>query len=301
MDFEAARSRGGLIGAGAAILCLALSIGLGWAAAQAGPSPRAVLLLLPLVALLPLGAWLAYGAVSHSSLRYHVGRDGVIMRWSGARQVVPMAEITHLLNRPVDETKGPARLPIWRAGRAVVHGEDFGEREALVLATVPPAEQLLIVTRALAYCISPADPASFVDEFKRRRALGARQALEERTEPPRWARFSILGDRLAGLLIVACAAICGLAFALLAWQYPDLPGELSLRFRFDSVVGAPLPGPGAPTRIAWRLPILGLAALVFNGLLAFRVHDGARLAARLLLVGALLVQLALAVAVIRAI
>ena len=54
MLFRAAPSRGGIFGAVSLALSLLAALGLGFAALRVGPSPTAVLLALPAVALLPL-------------------------------------------------------------------------------------------------------------------------------------------------------------------------------------------------------------------------------------------------------
>jgi hypothetical protein len=290
-----------VFGAGALTVALLALIGLAWGAARSGPSPTAVLLLAPMLVLLPLILWLAYWTWAYWTLRYEVGRDGLILHWAGARQVVPMGEITHVLNRASGSPRSGLRWPGWSTGRDLVQDEAFGEREAIVLATAPVDDQMLVVTRALAYAISPDDPKAFADEFKRRRALGSTQVLDERTHPPRWARLSLANDRVAQGLLATAVLICVLAFAWLTWHYPQLPGQLALRYRFDAAAGATIPGAVAPLNVAWRLPSLGLLALVANLFLALRIHADARLAARLMLVGSVLVQLALAVALLRAI
>jgi hypothetical protein len=299
--FQPAHSRGAVVGIGLLLAMLAISVGLTWAAYLSGPSPRAVLLALPLAILLPALILVAYWTWGLLTLAYEVGRDGLVVRWAGRKQVIPMAEITHVVKSPPDAVARGVRWPGYAVGHATVNDPELGEREALVFATVPPADRLLVVTRSLAYAISPENPAAFADEFKRRRELGVQQVLEERTESPPWERWSILSDRTALVLLALTGLLNALAFAWLAWHHPELPSELALRYRFDPLLRRPVPDQTAPASVAWRLPLVGLGTLGFNTLVAGWAHRHSRLAARLLLGGALLVQLALAVALLRAV
>jgi len=302
MDFAPAKSHGRWIGLALVAAAMAIEIALWAAARRAGLGPVAALLGLLALLGLPLVGLIAYQAWGSINLRYNVSRDGVVIRWAAARQIVPMAEITHILaGRPY---AAPLRGLCWSGsacGRTMI-GDDQGVvRPALVYATTPPEGQLILVTRSLAYAISPADRAAFIDDFKARRRLGPAQNLQQATEQAPWARLSLWRDPLALGLLVGAVLLSGLVFALITWQYPALPTEVMLQWRYEPAIGATVPGPPLPLGEIWRLPAIGLAAVLVNGVAAAAVHHRARLGAVLLLGGAVAVQLALFLVLARAV
>lgn len=303
MTFRPVATQARLVGLGLVVVGLAASGGAFWLAASRGIGPRTVgwgaLGLALAVATLQLAYW-TYGQFN---LRYDLSRDALVIRWAATRQVVPMAAITHVVKgRPYLKGLGGAQRLGFEVGHTAVP-DDAGEpRPTLVYATVPPERQVLIMTNGLAYAISPADATAFAEDFVQRRRLGPRQALEERTFPAPWARLSLWRDRLALQLLGLAAVLTAFAFGWLAWHYPDLPAFVSLRFVHDAAAGGAAPGPGGPKGGAWRLPTVGLLALVANAAVAAAAHErGFAVAARLLLVGAALVELALGIVLWRAI
>lgn len=294
MVFRPAASRGPWIGAGllaaAAGLCALLALG----ARALGPGPRAAVVAAVLLVVLPLTLALGYWLVGLLTLRYALGRDGLIIRWAATRQVVPMSAITHVLaGRPYDAPLRGLRWPGHEVGRTALVDDQGERRDALIYATAPPEGQLVVVTPSLAYAISPADPQAFVDDFRLRHRLGPTAVWEQHTEHAPLARLSLAGDRTALALFGLAAGLNVLAFLWLTWHYPALPDQVALRFRYDPVLGTSVAGPLSPTSSAWNLPIIGLGALVLNGTLAAAGHARARLVALLLGAGAALVQVAI--------
>lgn len=291
------------IGLGLVAAGVAASAGTLWLALAGGVGPRTVgwgvVCGVAIIATLRLAYW-TYGLFN---LHYALSRDALVIRWAATRQVVPMGAITHVVKgRPYLR---PLRGFRWR-GYEVGHTEvldDAGEpRPALVYATVPPERQVLIMTRGLAYAISPADPIAFADDFVQRRRLGSRQELEERTFPAPWARLALWSDGISLGLVWTAAALVVFAFAWLAWHYPALPAKVSLRFTYDTAAGASLPGQTGPKSGVWRLPTVGLLALIANVAVAAAAHERRMaVAARLLLAGAVLVEFVLGVVLVRAI
>lgn len=291
MIFRPAPSRGVPIGLGllavAVLACLLLALALG----AIGAGPRAAILLAALLVAVPLTLRLAYWVWGLASLRYVLGRDGLVIRWAATRQVIPMSAITHVLaGRPYDHPLAGMRWPGHEVGRTTLRDDDGAVRDALVYASAPPESQLVVLTPALAYAISPADPQSFVDDFRMRHRLGPTQAWEQHTARAPIASLSLLADRPALALLGLAAALNVLAFLWLTWHYPELPAQVALRLRFDPAAGRPVPGPLSPTASAWNLPLIGLATIALNGVLAAAGHARARLAALLLGAGAAAVQ-----------
>ena len=300
MDFRAAPSRGGWVGLTLLVLVGTVDIAVALAARAAGMGPRAAGLGLVAGVLLPLAGVLLYWTWGFFSLRYAISRDGVVIRWAAGRQIIPMENITHVLaGRPYAVPLTGLRWPGHEVGRTVIHDDEDRPRETLVYATAPATGQLVIVTPSLAYAISPADRAAFIEDFKMRRRLGPAQRLDQHTERVRWARLGLWHDRLILYLLALGVGLYALAWAFVTWRYPSLPPELALQFRYDSVIGTAVPGRLQPLANIWRLLAIGLAALVVNSLLAAVVHRPARLGAILLVLGAVVVQAALLMVLLR--
>lgn len=296
MRFRATPSRGGWVGLAALLVLLTLGAGLAWGLLSTPPGPRSVLLAALLLPTLAAATLVGYQLWGYLSLRYEVSRDGLLIRWAATSQVIPMPEIEQVLaGRPYEARLSGLRWPGQEVGRTLVVDNEGVARETLVYATTPPAEQILVVTRALSYAISPEDRDGFLQEVRARRRLGPQQAWEQHTEQAPWARLSLLGDTHALRWLALAVALNALAFGWLAWHYPELQDTLVLRFRFDPVLAVPVPGPESAKAVAWRLPFVGLAAIVLNGALAAAIHSRARVAALLLMAGATLVQVAIAI------
>lgn len=300
MTFKPAPSRGAWIGlamTAAALVACALLLVLVRATAA---GPRRAVLIATLLLALPLTLRLAYWVWGLLSMRYVLGRDGLIIQWAASRQVVPMAAITHVLaGRAYDAPLVGMRWPGHEVGRTTLSDDDGVRRDALVYATTSPEDQLVVLTASLAYAISPADPQAFVDDFRLRHRLGPTAAWEQHTDRSPLARLSLLADRPALGLLALAAGLNVLAFLWLTWHYPALPEQIALRLRFDPALGLPTANPLSPTASAWNLPLIGLAVLAANGALAAAGHSRARFAALLLGTGAVLVQLAVGVVLFR--
>ena len=299
MDFEPAPSRGGWVGLALVVGVVVVQLVLAAAAIGAGFGPLAAVLTVTLVLLAPLVMRLAFWWWGWRTMAYHVSRDGIVIRWGPMRQAVPMTDITHVLNGRA--FAGPLRGLHWPGhlvGHTTVTTDDGATHDTLVFATRPPEEQVLIVTPGLAYAISPADRAAFVEEFRIRNRLGPVQTLHQGTDQPAWARRAIWRDDLALRLAAVGVGLCVLAFAWLVWRYPDLLAATPLQWTYDAITHATVPGPARPRAAVWLLPVIGLAGTVLNLGLGFWVHPRDRVAALLLLAGAVSLQLALAVVLV---
>jgi hypothetical protein len=300
MSFRAAPSRGGWIGLGFVAAGLLVLAGILSLMRSGGLGPRTAVLGVSAAALLPFLLLIAYWTWGFFSLRYEIGRDGLVLRWAASRQVIPMQEITRLMAGRAYAT--PLRGLHWPGhwvGRSQVEDVEGSLRETLAYATQPPEDQLLVMTHSLAYAISPADPEAFVADFKRRRSLGPAQQLVQHTVRPAWARLGIWSDPLALRALAVALTLSVLAFAWIAWQYPSLPERVVVQYRYDPALGATVQGPSQPLATVWLLPLIGLAALIVDLVLAAAVHARARLGANLLLIGASIMQILLLIVLTR--
>lgn len=296
MHERPAPSRGIPIGVGLLAAAVAVEAALLWAMVRVWAGPTAAVLFVAAVAGLVAIAAIAYWLWGLLTLRYIVSRDGVTLCWAASRTVIPVSDITHMLKgRPYAAPLRGWRWPGHEVGRTEIATDDGATRELLVLSTVGPEGQLVIVTPTIAYAISPASRAAFIDEFKMRLRLGPVQQLTHGTRHPVFDRLSLAGDPLALRLLAAAVVVNVLAFAWLIWQYPGLPAEVVLRHSFDAAAGVPLGDGLAGRTMAWQLPGIGLAVIALNGALAGIVHPRARLGAQLLAFGAVLLQITLLV------
>jgi len=147
-------------------------------------------------------------------------------------------------------------------------GQIEGIGRTLFYATEPVAGQLLVVTPAVAYGISPADADGFLDAFEIRQQMGPIQLLPYEHHQPGFLTWPIWGDRLAHLLLALSAGANLVLFAYHCWRYPAL-GQAD----------------------AFGLPAIGLVALIANSSLGILIHSRQRVGAYLLWGGAIAVQL----------
>lgn len=305
MSFHPVPTRARWIALGVVALGLAASGGAAYMALAHGIGPRTVGWGLASALFVAGTLRLAYWSYGLFNMHYALSRDALVIRWAATRQVIPMGAITHVVKgRSYQTPLAGVRWDGYEVGHTTILDDAGDLRPALVYATVPPESQVLIMTQALAYAISPADPLAFADDFVQRRRLGARQTLEERSFPAPWARLALASDRLSVALLLTAGAVLAFAFGWLAWHYPDLPARVSLRFAYvvQDGVGMTLPGQSGPKSGVWRLPTVGLLALVANGALAAVAHErGFAVAARMLLACTVLVEIALAIVLLRSI
>jgi len=153
-------------------------------------------------------------------------------------------------------------------GYLVGRGQIEGIGRTLFYATEPVAAQLLVVTPTLAYSISPANADGFLDAFEIRHHMGPIQLLSYERRQPEILSWPIWRDRLAHLLLALGLGANLMLFGYHSWRYPAL-GRVDV----------------------FRLPAIGLVALVANSCLGILIHSRQRVGAYLLWGGAIAVQL----------
>jgi hypothetical protein len=217
---------------------------------------------------LPVLAVLAYQVVSCLTLRYHLDRNGVLVRWAGNEQVIPIREIQQIvhgreLRNPAVRRRG-LRWPGHERGEGMVPG--IGRTR--FLATQPLEGQLLLVTPGLAFAISPQNLPEFLQGYAARQELGPNRLLERELRRARWSAWPIWTDETAWVLLGAAMAINLALFGYLSIRFPGLDYLLPLHFN----------NLGQADRIGTKmelfaLPIIGLIILATNlilGLVLYR-------------------------------
>ena len=253
------------------------------------PQPTINLLtfLLGLIVLfsLPLLAFLTYQTISCLTLRYHLDRNGVVIRWAGNEQIIPIRTIQRIV--PGRQIKGPlvrrrgVHWPGHERGRASTPG--LGRTR--LLATRPLPEQLLLVTPGRAFGISPRDPERFLQAFESRRALGPNRLLAQEFHPAAWSAWPIWTDQTVWVLLgVALTINLGL-FAYLCLRFPGLDMQLPLHFNSQGLADRI-----GPRSELFALPIIGLLVLGGNLLLGLLLYRRERAGSYLLWGAAAAVQ-----------
>lgn len=216
----------------------------------------------------PLLCVLVYQMVSWLTLRYYLDRNGVVVRWAGKEQIIPIRQIERIvpgqqLGNTVVRRRG-LRWPGHERGVGLVPGIGVTR----FLATRPLSEQLLLVTPGQAFGISPAAPEEFLKAFEARRQLGPNRLLEQQVRRARLLTWPLWTDQTAWVLLGAAAVINLGLFGYLSIRFPGLDIQLPLHFNHL----------GEADRIGTKielfaLPIIGLIILGTNlalGLVLYR-------------------------------
>jgi hypothetical protein len=215
---------------------------------------------------------------------YFLDRNALIIQWGPAEQIIPTGQIERVFVG--DELDVPVLFHGGRwPGHWVGYGEIAGIGQALFYATVPPQQQIYIVTPGLIYGISPADRDDFLRSLQRRLQMGPTQVVEQSSRRPAFLEWSIWQDWL-GLTLLAISLLALLALiGLLCFRSPSLP--LLVPLHFDAAGKVDRLGPRG---LIFIVPLIGLLTLLLNGVLGSLTYRRERVASYLLWGGALLVQ-----------
>jgi hypothetical protein len=217
---------------------------------------------------LPLLISLAYQTLSCLTLRYHLDRDGLTIRWLGGCEVIPIRTIHHVLpgsrlGGPIVRRKG-THWPGHERGEGAIPGIGWTR----FLATRAIEGQLLVVRPGHAVAISPERPEEFLEALASRQELGPNRLVDPESRLSAWLTWTLWTDRTAGVLLGAAVLINMGLFAYLCARFPGLDQQLPLHFSSQ----------GMADRIGTKaelfaLPIIGLIILATNlvlGLILYR-------------------------------
>ena len=216
----------------------------------------------------PVLVLLVYEIAGGVTLRYHLYRNGVAVRWAGNERIIPIRDIQRIvpgndLESAIVHRRG-VRWPGHQRGEGMV--PTIGRTR--FLATRPLAEQLLLVMPGLAVAISPLDVGGFLAAFEARRKLGPNRMLEQEVRQARWLSWPLWGDRSARALLGAAVILNAGLFGYVSARFPTLDPQLPLHFNrlgFVDRIG---------TKVElFALPIIALIILGTNlvlGLLLYR-------------------------------
>jgi hypothetical protein len=239
-----------------------------------------------LAVLLSLGllVGLGYRFYGLARSRYLFDRNALVIHWGAVRHVIPMGDITRVLVG--DEIEGRLRFRGARwPGYCVGHGDLPGEGPVLFYGTVPPGQQIFVVTPSLSYGISPADREGFLDAFRHRWEMGPTQAVEQSFERPRILDWPVWQDRVGRLLLGAGFLGMLALVGLLCSRFSSFPPQVPLHFD-----AAGNPDRLVPRSQSFVIPLIGLLALLLNGGLGLVAYRRERMVSYMLWSGAALIQ-----------
>jgi hypothetical protein len=241
------------------------------------------------LALLLLTFAIAYRVAATFTLAYTLDRNGLYILWLGNRAVVPLQEIERV-ERGLGAAVGRGS-PL--GGLGYLHGRTrlAGGRTLHRFSTQSLARALVVHTTSASYAISPQEADAFVQDLEQRRRIGAIQQLTPGVEPGRAFFYAFWEDRQvrAGLLVAAL-----LNLALLGWLmfvYPGLPPLIDLRTDASGALATL-----APRHQILFLPLAGLVSGLLNVGVGLAIYQRDPVGARLLQIGAAVVQLLFIVA-----
>ncbi len=267
MEFKPRRSTGVLMGIAIILSLLALDALLFSYLRRSQTNLLSFVFALLLTLSLPLLALLSYLVYALFNLRYQLHRDALTIVWGVTQHVIPMGSIREVVRGEGLEGEIKVRGMRW-PGYLVGHGQIEGIGRTLFYTTEPAAGQLLVVTPTVAYSISPANLSGFLDAFEIRQQMGPIQLLSYEHRQPEILSWPVWRDRLAHLLLALGLGANLILFAYLCWRYPA--------WRRADV---------------FRLPAIGLMALIANSSLGIPIHARQKVGAYLLWGGAIAVQL----------
>lgn len=284
-EWKTRKTQGLLTGLGLMLVIILIDAGLIWVATERPLTIGTFILGLAVFTSLFLLALIGYWLYGLARSKYLLDRNALVIRWGAVEQIVPTPQIQRVLTG--EEISGHVRFygGMW-PGHWVGYGAVPGVGQTLFYATVPPKEQVFIVTPGLSYGISPADRENFLASLRKRLEMGPTQLVEQSSRLPGFVHWKIWRDRLGlGMLLASFALLLALV-GLLCFYFPALPRLVPLHFS----------AAGTPDRLGERgdifiVPLIGLLTLLFNGTLGALAYRREKMVSYLLWGGALLVQL----------
>jgi hypothetical protein len=216
----------------------------------------------------PVLVLLVYETASGLTLRYHLDRNGVAVRWVGNERIIPIRDVQRIVFGNDIESRIVRRRGVRWPGHQRGEGMVPSIGRTRFLATRPLAEQLLLVTPGLAVAISPLDVDGFLAAFESRRQLGPNRLLKQELRQARWLSWPLWADRTARALLGAAAIMNAGLFGYVSARFPTLDPQLPLHFNRMGYVDR------IGTKVElFALPIIALIILGTNlvlGLLLYR-------------------------------
>lgn len=285
MEWRIQPRLGNWVGGGIIAWLLLLDALMVWVATQLPVSGLTFVLGLLALATLPVVALVVYWLIGLNRAAYWLDRNALTIRWGVVQQIIPLSSIRQVLHG--SEIAGKVRR--FRGGRWpgywVGHAQVDEVGTTLFYASGGLDLQLVVVTPALAYAISPTDITGFVEAFEQRQKMGPTQEVAQASIRPEVLDWSLWSDRLAIGLLSAAVVACLLLFGYACLRFPDLAPRVALHFN-----AAGVPDRFGPRAQVFFLPMIGLLSLGANLVFGLPMYLRDRVGTYLLWGGALVVQ-----------
>lgn len=234
---------------------------------------------------LPAMLYLGYQGWSSLTLRYHLDRNGIRVRWAGTEMTIPIRSIQRIVPGNTLKDDNIRRTGLRWPGHERGTGRIPSLGRTRFLSTRSLDEQLLIVTTNHVVAISPSQPEAFLAAYLSRTELGPNRILDSGTEHAQVLSWPLWRDQTAWLLVGAALIINLALFGFLCARFANLDLQLPLHFNRQGMVD----------RIGTRselfaLPIIGLIVLGTNTVLGLGLYKWERAGSYLLWGGAAAAQ-----------
>lgn len=239
-----------------------------------------------------LAVLFAFWTYSLATISYLLDRNGLVISWGPARQIVPLRAIRRLV--PASSVGVPRIRGVSWWGHHVGRADVAQIGTVLFYSTHQASEQVLyVVTSEKNYAISVEDPEAFAREVLMRQELGPTAEVTHHVERSGASLESFWADPRARWL--AAAAVIGLAlvWGQVALRYGSIPERMPLHFPVgDTVVSS------EGREAILELPQAATFLLAANLVLGVILHSWDRMAGYVLFAAAVAVQVSIFAAIV---
>lgn len=291
-DLHPPRKMGALVGAAISGWCFLVMTVLLWRGAMLEIDIGAFLAYLAATMFFGLGVLFAYWTYCCLTMRYHMDRNGLTIRWGDVRQLIPIDRIEAVI--PGRDQPEPKIAGISWLGHHVGHANVGALGDVIFYATHRSHEELVyVVTEGGTYGISVGDEARFAEDLEGHQRMGHVVSLPQVTERHSIAGMPFWHDMLAQILALTAMIACAVTLGYVFNNYSNL--EASIPFAY--------PVFGGVTRIDDKrellmIPVTGMGLLAVNLVLGFFLHAWERAIGYLLFATAIALQIVLLAAAI---
>jgi uncharacterized protein DUF1648 len=261
------------------------------------PGASMVLLATLTMLLAIVGVGLLVWGYGYRHLTYVLAGDALEIRWLGASLILPYTAIDGIYTGQRLGDQPLPRAPRW-PGIYVANRRVRGiGRLHFFTTSADPAALTVVTCESGGVVVSARGPQDFrtaLIERVQQSGDTADAATGYARHPARAVPWTAVRDRWFASSVGAGLVLLLLGLIVVALGYGSLPDQIPLRF--DAV--------GRPTQIGPRsdllhLPLIGLIGLLANWLVGIGLHPREPVLARLLWVGAAIMQAVLVVAIVR--
>jgi hypothetical protein len=244
------------------------------------------------------GMFLLIWAIGYQRLAYALTENALRIDWLGRTVVVPYPAIQGIYTGQRLSGHSMPSVPRW-PGISIGTARVRGMGRLRFFATSTDQSQLTYITvEHGGVILSARDPqafrASLIERVESYDGLPAEDALTWHQAPPTTAPWTALADPWLPVCAAVGLLVLLVILAVVTTQFDALPDQIAIHFDASN-----RPDQIAPKSDLLRLTLFGLVCLVLNWVLGVVVHPRERLLARLLWVGAAVVQVVLLFGVLR--